>query len=1406
MSSEKDKRIEEGVSIHVSENESLEQQNERVKRGKHSDQSRPDENPEKTVQNTDHSRSSEKKKVKRKRMRTMYSTESSEEESDDTDHSKKRKKRKAKQPKRSKKPKKRVSSESESSIAASSSDEWDSLSSSDDSDYAPFDPVDETPERKVPKSLEKFIDKFFNNYIKPEHMQKIKETSPVPDTQGLKVPILEDDAMDLFGEDIQKGLLLKQDRSFQNIQNTLMTTMGPLSELWTKLEHVRKHGPDENEDILPILLEWLQKAVVCIGQTNVHINYYRRLPLVAKLLGSFNKAQSLLKKKSKKMKSKRLLGKKFQQIVAASLKRKKQARELKQSIFKAPAEKKPFRQGPSDRYKGAEGQQRSPLAGVYNDRYENSFSQECSDNKSRQECSENTRNQGNNKDRKKPTNKTLFGLKRKGETSISTVPKQSQSTKSSKSSKETSRKHTGPPRNIKLKLGWNKQPNTVPKTRGSTETIPKKLEENNERPDHSKLRLGGRNRILKTSGTKEPSQRPFVQQKRTRKHRLGDRKTATEGGDRTGRTNRGSVLGAPIPKGEKRRGLQTSVQSKTIERTHHIPPLQNGDNGGPPEHHKTRGFHGENRLKRCILLGPDSRDSQEISKVQMEGDTISVSSDGVRPGTSSPNFHKNPEAGHKPVQTTRTKTTNIPGRSDTAQSKQRQTATGPKDGHLCTGEPRLPNKLGKNGNSTMPGNGISGVPHKHNIDGRITPSKQNEHGYSKMQGHVESNQSDSKGLSKFNRETDFMHASRNSSPPTLSPSPNAKCGRTIEKSKLRGGSIIESSESRRDLMVAKILRNNERQIHPNKTEGDRDNERCIEQRLGSLDWYSENRRTLENGRKRLADKCQGTKSGVDGNKSFYERHDEHSYNVIHGQHNCSSTDQQKIQSSIGKTTRTDERNMGLLPTKGQLSDRDIPTGTRKHNSGQTIQGMAGLKRLETARGSICENTTQDGRSGCRPICQQNEHSDREVRQLETGPGSNGLGQLSNSLDEHEGIRVPSILSHWTSTSENTQRKINSNDYRPNMASTDLVPDSFIVTMSEPDCVAREEVVTSEPKGPNTPLNGPERPETGGMESIRERINSGGLSQDATELLMARWRSGTQVSYESAWSKWSSWARKRQIDPFRATITNIANFLGAMHREGKAYSTINGYRCAISAIHGHIDRKPVGENEQIRGIMTGIFHKNPPTPKYSQFWDVETVLVYIRALGSNNRLILRDLGMKLAMLIALTTANRSSDLSLLDTRFMADQGDKIVFFIKEMGKTRKVGQGPPKVDICDFEDDPDLSPLGCLNEYLTRTEKLRPPKGNNLFLSSVKPFKPIKACTIAGWLKTTLERAGVDTAVWGAHSTRGASTSKAARAGVSTQTILKTACWKRVGTFKKFYQKPSEGCSDSQVFVNSVLRN
>ena len=54
----------------------------------------------------------------------------------------------------------------------------------------------------------------------------------------------------------------------------------------------------------------------------------------------------------------------------------------------------------------------------------------------------------------------------------------------------------------------------------------------------------------------------------------------------------------------------------------------------------------------------------------------------------------------------------------------------------------------------------------------------------------------------------------------------------------------------------------------------------------------------------------------------------------------------------------------------------------------------------------------------------------------------------------------------------------------------------------------------------------------------------------------------------------------------------------------------------------------------------------------------------------------------------------------------------------------------------------------------------------------------------------MEKAGIDTSVFKAHSTRGAATTAAANAGITTDDILKAADWSSDTVFKRFYYKPT----------------
>ena len=72
---------------------------------------------------------------------------------------------------------------------------------------------------------------------------------------------------------------------------------------------------------------------------------------------------------------------------------------------------------------------------------------------------------------------------------------------------------------------------------------------------------------------------------------------------------------------------------------------------------------------------------------------------------------------------------------------------------------------------------------------------------------------------------------------------------------------------------------------------------------------------------------------------------------------------------------------------------------------------------------------------------------------------------------------------------------------------------------------------------------------------------------------------------------------------------------------------------------------------------------------------------------------------------------------------------------------------------------------------------------------MKPFHPASSATIARWIKSTLTKVGIDTAVFNAHSTRTASTLAAEEARASIPEILKAADWSSNLVFKSFCYRP-----------------
>ncbi len=207
------------------------------------------------------------------------------------------------------------------------------------------------------------------------------------------------------------------------------------------------------------------------------------------------------------------------------------------------------------------------------------------------------------------------------------------------------------------------------------------------------------------------------------------------------------------------------------------------------------------------------------------------------------------------------------------------------------------------------------------------------------------------------------------------------------------------------------------------------------------------------------------------------------------------------------------------------------------------------------------------------------------------------------------------------------------------------------------------------------------------------------------------------------------------------------------------------------------------------------------PRYSEIWDVRIVLNLLRKMSPVFALGLKDLTLKLVMLIALVSGQRVQTLQKLRTDTMKLRTNSVTFTITQVLKQSRPGSTGYTMKLHAYPAERRLCVVTYLKHYLQQTKPLRAGE-KALFLSFKRPHKAVSRDTISRWLKLVMNQAGLDTEVYTAHSTRTASTSAACLAQVPVDEILQTAGWAKEQTFKNFYKKPILAES---TFAHAILK-
>lgn len=221
-------------------------------------------------------------------------------------------------------------------------------------------------------------------------------------------------------------------------------------------------------------------------------------------------------------------------------------------------------------------------------------------------------------------------------------------------------------------------------------------------------------------------------------------------------------------------------------------------------------------------------------------------------------------------------------------------------------------------------------------------------------------------------------------------------------------------------------------------------------------------------------------------------------------------------------------------------------------------------------------------------------------------------------------------------------------------------------------------------------------------------------------------------------------------------------------------------------------------------MSGAFNRKPTFPRYVETWNPQIVLSHLKGYPDTKEMSLKQLTLKLTMILALVTAQRTQTLKLLSINDMQSKDGEYVFQITSILKQTSAHGGRqrhlPPIVLKKYDHDKTLCVFTLLQEYLIRTSNLRG-SCSQLLICHCKPHGPASKDTISRWLKQVMLDAGINTSVFKPHSTRSAATSAAKSADVPLDEIMTTAGWRSSSVFAVYYNKPL--LNDSS-FANSVL--
>ncbi|KAK2902453.1 hypothetical protein Q8A73_012199 [Channa argus] len=189
------------------------------------------------------------------------------------------------------------------------------------------------------------------------------------------------------------------------------------------------------------------------------------------------------------------------------------------------------------------------------------------------------------------------------------------------------------------------------------------------------------------------------------------------------------------------------------------------------------------------------------------------------------------------------------------------------------------------------------------------------------------------------------------------------------------------------------------------------------------------------------------------------------------------------------------------------------------------------------------------------------------------------------------------------------------------------------------------IVSGQRDDPQSPSSAPAPV---GLAPERKRLADQGFSPRVVATIQGARAASTTSSYVAKWSSFQRWCSERGVSASSCPLPRVLSFLQTLVDRGLSLSTVKTYAAAISSCHEGFGDRSVFSPPLLKRFLRGVSRQRPLLRPLAPPWDLSLVLraLVVSLFEPLEQVSLRLLSWKTALLLALTSMKRVSDLSAL----------------------------------------------------------------------------------------------------------------------------------------------------------------